>query len=231
MTILVLALVVLVGGLLALRIARRSGPPVQPARVTGIPAAVSAPLASLMRLSPLPAQPAPDFILTDQNGKVLSRSDFVGRVQVVEFMDSHCTDICPIISQEFIDAYHDLGSRASHVVFLAVNVNPFHATVADVASFTDEHQLGSIPSWHFLTGPVSDLKTVWGNYGVSVDAPYPNTDVVHSSFVYFIGPDGQERFLGSPADDHRANGRAYLPGNQIAGWGQGIAAVARSMLP
>jgi cytochrome oxidase Cu insertion factor (SCO1/SenC/PrrC family) len=151
-------------------------------------------------------------------------------VVVLEFMDSHCIDICPIISQEFVDAYHALGNRAPEVAFVAVNVNPFHSAVADVASFTDEHQLNTIPSWHFLTAPVSQLRTVWTSYGVSVDAPDPATDVIHSSIVYFIGPDGRERYLGAPTDDHRANGDAYLPGNQIAAWGEGIAAVARSMV-
>ena len=230
-TVVALALVVLVGGLVALVVAGRAGQTVQPTRDPGIPTAVSTPLASLMQLSPLPTRPAPDFTLTDQNGQLLSRSGFGGRAEVLEFMDSHCTDICPIISQEFVDAYHDLGADASRVVFLAVNVNPFHATVADVTSFTDEHQLDAIPSWHFLTGPVSDLRTVWNGYGVSVDAPGPTADVIHSSFVYFIGPNGAERYIGSPEDDHRANGDAYLPGNQIAAWGDGIAAVARSLLP
>ena len=46
-----------------------------------------------------------------------------GKVVVLEFMDPHCTDIYPIVSQEFIDAYHDLGRAAGDVVFAAVNVN------------------------------------------------------------------------------------------------------------
>ncbi len=226
-----LVVLVLVGGLVTLVVAGPDGATAPSGREAGIPAAVPTSLAGLMQLSPLPARPAPDFTLTDQNGQVLSRSGFGGRAEVLEFMDSHCTDICPIISQEFVDAYHDLGPDAAHVVFLAVNVNPFHAAVTDMASFTDEHQLDTIPSWHFLTGPTDGLRAVWSSYGVSVDAPGPDADVIHSSFVYFIGPNGEERYIGSPQDDHRANGDAYLPGNQIAAWGKGIAAVARSMLP
>lgn len=41
------------------------------------------------------------------------------RAVILEFMDTHCVDICPIVSQEFVDAYHDLGATASHAVFLA----------------------------------------------------------------------------------------------------------------
>ena len=109
-------------------------------------------VADLMQLSPVPATPAPGFTLTDQNGHILSLASFRGRAVVLEFMDPHCTDICPIVSQEFIDADRDLGRSASRAVFIAVNVNPYFRSVADVAAYSQEHQLTAIPSWHFLTG-------------------------------------------------------------------------------
>ena len=121
-------------------------------RATGIPASVSTPLANLMALAPVPNRPAPGFTLTDQKGQTLSLASFRGRAVVLEFMDPHCVDICPIVSQEFVDAYHDLGRAASHVVFLAVNVNPYNLTGSIYHSFTrlQEHQLNTIPSWHSL---------------------------------------------------------------------------------
>ncbi len=198
-------------------------------RASGLPATVSTPLATLMALSPVPDRPAPAFSLTDQSGRNYSLAAFRGRSVVLEFMDPHCTDICPIISQEFVDAYKDLGADRSHVVFVAVNVNPYHLEVADVAAFTAAHSLNTIPTWHFLTGPVGSLAAVWKSYGVQVDAPNPTADVIHSSFVYFIDPAGHERYLGSPQDDHTAKGTAYLPADQIAAWGRGIALVVQSL--
>jgi cytochrome oxidase Cu insertion factor (SCO1/SenC/PrrC family) len=198
-------------------------------RVTGIPPSVSTPLASLMALSPIPVKLAPTFTLVDQNGHTLSLSSFRGRVVVLEFMDTHCTDICPIVSQEFIDAYHNLGAAATHVVFVAINVNKYHARVADVAAFSKEHQLNSIPSWHFFTGSVAALSSVWKKYGILVQARSPNADIIHSSFVFFIDPNGQERYLANPMDYHTSTGVAYLPTGQLTSWGQGIALVARSL--
>jgi protein SCO1/2 len=198
-------------------------------RVTGIPTSVSSPLASLMGLSPIPAKLAPAFTLVDQHGHTLSLRSFRGRVVVLEFMDTHCTDICPIISQEFIDAYQNLGTTAAHVVFVAVNVNKYHARVADVAAFSNEHQLNSIPSWHFFTGSVATLGSVWKEYGILVQAPSPNADIIHSSFVFFIDSNGKERFLANPTDYHSSSGVAYLPTGQLTSWGQGIALVARSL--
>src|SRR6516164_7367531 len=150
-------------------------------RVSGIPANISTSLANLMQLSPLPGVRAPGFTLTDQAGHTMSLASLRGRVVVLEFMDPHCTDICPIVSQEFIDAYRDLGRLASRVVFIAVNVNQYHLRVADVAAFSREQQLTRIPAWHFLTGPYPSLRTVWQAYDVAVQAPSPNADIVHTS--------------------------------------------------
>ena len=198
-------------------------------RPTGIPASVSTRVADMMQLSPVPATGAPGFTLTDQAGHTVSLASFRGRVVVLEFMDPHCTDICPIVSQEFIAAYHDLGRLASQVVFVAVNVNHYHLQVADLAAFSSEQRLTTIPSWHFVTGSYASLQAVWRAYNVGVDAPGPNADVLHSSVMYFIDRQGRERYLASPMVDHSPAGSAYLPADQLAAWGQGIAQVARHL--
>jgi cytochrome oxidase Cu insertion factor (SCO1/SenC/PrrC family) len=207
---------------------RQQSQPTAP-RVSGIPAGVPTSLVNLMALTPVPDLTAPGFTLTDQAGHAVSLNSFKGRVVVLEFMDPHCTDICPIVSQEFVDAYRDLGAAASHVVFAAVNVNAYHHRVDDVAAFSREQQLNLIPSWHFLTGPVASLQAVWNAYHVYVQAPSPDADIVHTSVVYFIDPGGTERFAASPMVDHTESGTAYLPLAQQAAWGHGIALIARQL--
>jgi hypothetical protein len=49
--------------------------------------------------------------------------------------------------------------------------------------------------------------------------------------MYFIGPDGRERYIAMPMTDHTASGSAYLPPGQISAWGRGIAQVAGSLVP
>jgi cytochrome oxidase Cu insertion factor (SCO1/SenC/PrrC family) len=195
-------------------------------RPSGIPANISTSLANLMQLSPVPAVRAPGFTLTDQRGHTMSLASLRGKVVVLEFMDPHCTDICPIVSQEFVDANHELGAQAGKVVFAAINVNQYHATVANMASFSSAQRLNTIPSWHFFTGPVPALRTAWRNYNVAVSAPNPNADIIHTSSVYFIDAQGRERFVASPMVDHTANGMSYLPLAQISDWAGGIARLA-----
>jgi cytochrome oxidase Cu insertion factor (SCO1/SenC/PrrC family) len=205
----------------------RSGPRL--ARPSGIPASVSDAQVNLMGLSPVPVRPAPGFTLTDQDGRTLSLSSLRGKVVVLEFMDPHCTDICPIVSQEYVDAYHDLGPLAGKVVFAAVNVNQYHAAVSDMMAYSREQRLVTIPDWHFFTGPVPDLRQVWDGYEIAVRAPSPDADIVHTSAVYFIDPAGRERFVAAPMTDHTSSGASYLPAGQITAWGQGIAQLARAL--
>jgi cytochrome oxidase Cu insertion factor (SCO1/SenC/PrrC family) len=204
-----------------------SGP--QLARPTGIPASVSDAQINLMGLSPVPVRPAPGFTLTDQDGRALSLASLRGKAVVLEFMDPHCTDICPIVSQEYVDANRDLGPLADKVVLAAVNVNQYHAAVSDMMAYSREQRLNTIPGWHFLTGPVPDLRKVWDGYEIAVQAPSPDADIVHTSAVYFIDPAGRERFIAAPMADHTSSGASYLPAGQIAAWGQGIAQVARTL--
>jgi cytochrome oxidase Cu insertion factor (SCO1/SenC/PrrC family) len=198
-------------------------------RVSGIPASVSTSLANLMVLSPVPGDRAPGFTLTDQNGHTMSLASLHGKVVVLQFMDPHCTDICPIVSAEFVKAYHDLGPLASKVVFAAINVNAYHARVQDMAKYTRAQALDTIPSWHFFTGPVPAMKAVWRGYNIQVYAPNPDADVQHTSAVYFIDPQGRERYLASPEVDHTKSGTAYLPASQQIAWGHGIALIARQL--
>lgn len=227
-----LGVMVIVAGLLTYFVVRHHDQDSPAAtRTSGIPASVSTSLAALIGLSPVPARPAPVFTLTDQDGRTLSLSSFRGRAVVLEFMDPHCVDICPIVSQEFIDAYHDLGAAAPRAVFVAVNVNPYYRDVASMAAYSAEHQLATVPSWHFFTGPLAGLEAVWRAYGIAVDAPSRSADVLHTSEVFFIGPGGQERYVADPMADYTSAGKAYLPAGPLAAWGQGIALVTRQLAP
>ena len=108
-------------------------------------------------------------------------------------------------------------------------MNQYYATINDVAMFSRGQQLTSIPSWHFFTGPVPALRSVWSSYDIAVQAPNPNADIVHTSAVYFIDAQGRERYLAEPMVDHSKSGASYLPADQIVSWGRGIALVARDM--
>jgi len=224
--------IVLAGVLLsfAWRLHTRSAQPTIP-RPEGVPSNLSNYVVNLMQLSPVPHRQAPDFTFSDQHGKTVSLHSLRGKNVVLNFMDPHCTDICPIVSQELIDANHLLGPLAKNTVFLAINVNQYHRSVASVAQFSSEHRLSSIPSWHFLTGSYHALMASWSSYGIAVYASSPSADVQHSSVTYFINTRGQEEYLAAPMVNHTKKGVAYLSNVKLNAWAQGIAQVVKDLTP
>ncbi len=224
--------VVVLASVAGIALRQQSSPTGPPAaiRVSGLPPAISTDLANLMQLGTLPGTPAPEFALIDQNGTKVSLNDYRGRAVVLEFMDPNCVDICPIVSQEYLLAYRALGADAAKVAFLAINVNPFHLDPAAMDKYSIAHGLAAIPSWRFLGGPLPEVQNAWAAYHVQVKAPNPTADVVHTSVVYFIDPQGRERYLAFPMVDHTASGSAFLPAGTQQQWSTGLALVLRSLL-
>jgi cytochrome oxidase Cu insertion factor (SCO1/SenC/PrrC family) len=101
--------------------------------------------------------------------------------------------------------------------------------VPNVLAYSRDHQLSTIPDWHFFTGPAAVLQAAWRDYNIEVEAPNPDADIVHTSIIYFIGPGGTERYVATPVADRTSNGTSYLPGGQLAAWGRGIALVAKTL--
>lgn len=202
-------------------------------RATGIPADIPTHLANLMALQPDKPLAAPTFTLTDQYDHPISLSSFRGRPVVLTFFDPHCVTECPLVSQEFVDAEHDLRGAHTGVVFLAVNVNRHALSVATVLAFSKEHRLTTIPTWHFLTGALPTLRRIWHQYGIEVETRivHGHWTVVHTSIVLFISPNGKERFIAASNADHHATPthRAYLPQLTLSAWGRGIALVTKSV--
>lgn len=141
---------------------------------------------------------APDFQLVDQNGERFALSDFRGKVVVLTFLDSQCQDICPLTAVHLRQTNQELGDDANGVVFLGVNVNVDANNLEDVAAATRQWHLGEIATWHFLTGNLAELETVWQSYGIEVMPPTDESaDLSHSPGVYLIDQTGEQRWYVS----------------------------------
>ena len=143
---------------------------------------------------------APDFRLTDQNGSLLSLSDFQGKGIVLTFMDSKCEDTCPLTAADFREVYRQFSqNETNQIIFLGVNVNVDASDVADVMEATREWRLGEIPSWHFLTGSREELEPVWKDYTIAVVPAPDGKEIMHTPGVYVIDPSGNERwYISTP---------------------------------
>lgn len=162
---------------------------------------VGATSASLLELQKGDGRAAPDFHLTDQYGASMSLSEFRGRPVVLSFNDDECADLCTLLAEDVVQADRDLGAAQNAIAFVSINANPYHPAPADVASWTTDHGLGSLPNWYFGTADAATLAKVAADYGVRIELDAASQSVVHGTEIFFIDPKGHEAAVGQFGTD------------------------------
>ncbi len=131
---------------------------------------------------PPPGILAPGFTLTDAlTGRTVRMRDVRGRAVALTFLDTACTDLCPLIAPIIANGVKrlDLDER-TQVVALAITVNPAVDTPARVRAFLRRHDAAG--TLHYLLGTIAQLTSVWNAYYVTA-AVFTGDDDVHSAPV------------------------------------------------
>ena len=121
------------------------------------------------------SSPAADFTLIDQHNAPFHMADTKGKVVLMTFIYTHCTDICPYIALKVKDAHDLLGADAGKVVFVAVTTDPKRDVPQVTAAYSKE--IGLLDGWHFVGGPAEAVQAVWASYGIGVTVD-PDTAAV-----------------------------------------------------
>jgi cytochrome oxidase Cu insertion factor (SCO1/SenC/PrrC family) len=138
-------------------------------------------------------RPAPDFSLTDQDGRTVTLASLRGKVVLMTFLDPVCTTDCPIIAQEFKQAGQMLGAQAGHVELVAVVANPTYRSTAFTRAFDRQEGLTTVPNWLYLTGSLGQLGAVWRHYGITVQDLPAGAMAAHNDLAVVIDPAGHIR--------------------------------------
>src|SRR5918911_586075 len=95
---------------------------------------------------------APPFALPDQEGARLSLRDLGGKVALVTFIYTTCTDTCPVLTAKLAQVQAKLGSDfGPRVRFVSITVDPEHDTPAVLRAYAEQFK-ADLNSWSFLTG-------------------------------------------------------------------------------
>jgi protein SCO1 len=137
--------------------------------------------------------PAPDFLLKDQYGKTISLSQFKGKPVVLTFLYTHCPDVCPLTAEKIHTTMQSLGNSTQNVAVVAVSMDPKGDTAATTQNFASVHKLGNY--FYYLIGTHNELAPVWASYSVDAEAATSSGVVNHSSAIYVIDKQGNERAL------------------------------------
>ena len=137
---------------------------------------------------PPPGIRIPNVTLTSYRSGRVSLRNQGSRVLVVTFLDSKCTDTCPIIGAAIGRTWTTLTAvERQQVRAYAISVNPRADTRVRVRRFlAARHALGAL-DW--LTGPMPRMRPVWRAFAV-LPAVDTGNDNVHSADVRVFDRDG-----------------------------------------
>jgi protein SCO1/2 len=146
---------------------------------------------------------APPFQLTDQTGATFSTRDLAGRAALVDFIYTHCTDACPVLSANFAEAQRklaDQGLLGSKAMLVSVSVDPVHDTPAVMGEYGQRFKADP-SSWKMLTGDFDAVWDVLTGFKLQTRPPRPaadsappsGTELSHTTRIVLLDPQGQVR--------------------------------------
>ncbi|CAH0287523.1 hypothetical protein ROS9278_04130 [Roseomonas sp. CECT 9278] len=138
------------------------------------------------------------FTLVDHTGRTVTDRDFAGRPLLVYFGFTYCPDVCPTELGTIAAALDAMGPAGERVTPILVTIDPERDTPAALADYVSRFH----PRMIGLTGSAEQVAAAARAYRVYYARvrPRDSTDYLmdHSSFIYFVGPDGRVRSLFRP---------------------------------
>lgn len=152
-----------------------------------------------------PPRMAPQIAQKAADGKDFALDKLRGKVVVLEFGYTSCADVCPVSLALLRQARERLGPLAGKLQVVFVTVDPQRDTAPKLKAYLEQFDSSFIG----LTGSEAQMAAIRSSYGISatkkmVEGSKTEYTMGHSSYLYFIDPQGKLRALmpfGRPADD------------------------------
>jgi len=150
-----------------------------------------------------PPRVAPDFALVGSDGAELKLSQYRGKVVVLAFGFTSCTDVCPVTLATLAQTRRRLGAQGDGLQVIYVTVDPQRDDAARMRAYL----AGFDPTFIGGTGTAERLAAIRHDYGILATRKTVGNGykVAHSSFTYLIDRAGRLRALmpyGRSADDY-----------------------------
>lgn len=133
--------------------------------------------------------PLAGFGLRDTiTGELVRARDLRGRVVLLTFLDSQCTESCPVIAFQVARGL-DLLSRDERlqVEAIAISTDPEEDTPANIRAFLrKQHALGR---FRYVNGAVPEMRRVWKRFHI-LSSLESGKDTLHSAPVRVYDREG-----------------------------------------
>lgn len=146
---------------------------------------------------------SPTFTLVDQTGSDFSSTAMTGRVTLLDFVYTRCTDACPLLSAMFQQTQRRLADDkllGTKVGLVSLSVDPDHDTPPVLAEYAQQFKADP-EGWKLLTGDWDQVYDVLTGFKVATRPPRPaagapapgGTELTHSTRIVLIDQQQQVR--------------------------------------
>lgn len=159
-----------------------------------------------------PPRAAPELGLESSHGGTLNLADYRGKVVILGFGFTSCSDVCPVTLAVLAQARRQLGALGDQLQVVYVTVDP----ATDTAERMRDYLALFDPSFVGGTGSEAALREVRKAYGIVASRQAKDGSgytYAHSSYTFLIDRKGQVRALmpyGHPAEDFAHDARLLL---------------------
>jgi protein SCO1/2 len=140
-----------------------------------------------------PNSKAPDFTLLNQEGERFVSTTLRGKIVVLDFIYTTCTDVCPLFTANFAQLQRTLkNENKGDVFFISITTDPEVDSPKVLKAYARRYG-ADFQSWAFLTGTEAQLKEVWKGFGIRVIKKGRGL-IQHTGLTTVIDPRGMRRF-------------------------------------
>jgi protein SCO1/2 len=110
----------------------------------------------------------PDFVLYDQNGRVVDSARFRGKQVMLNFIYTRCpvANMCPLSTQKMMQTQKlARESGVAGVEFVSITMDPLHDTPGVLREYADARGIDT-SNFSFLTGPEPAIRDLLTQFGV-----------------------------------------------------------------
>jgi protein SCO1/2 len=135
---------------------------------------------------------APNFALTNQDGKRVAMKDLRGKVLAITFIFASCVDTCPLLTAKMAGIQNRLGRDfGSKVHFVSITVDPARDTPEVLKRYAENYK-ADLLGWTFLTGTQAEIRDIAKRYGIYYKKT-PRGDMDHTFLTSLVDQSGMLR--------------------------------------
>ncbi|EKN65804.1 electron transporter protein SCO1/SenC [Neobacillus bataviensis LMG 21833] len=136
-----------------------------------------------------------DVTLINQNGDPYQFGKDKTKLKLIEFIYTHCPDVCPTTTQKMVKLKNDLvekGVFGKNIEFVTITIDPYRDTPEILQGYRQGFGIKDDKNWVFLTGEKQNMKNSQKEIRKVTDAMQfqykdpGNGQFIHSTFTYLV---------------------------------------------